>query len=42
VGEVGEEKSDGKTEENQKATAQKGVGMRIEEGMSHATCLVQG
>jgi hypothetical protein len=42
VGEVGEEKSDGETEENQEAAAQKGMGMRIEEGMSHAMCLVQG
>jgi hypothetical protein len=42
VGEVGEAKSDGETEENEEAAAQKGMGMRIEEGMSHATCLVQG
>ena len=42
VGEVGEEKSYAETEENQEAAAQKGMGMRIEEGMSHAMCLVQG
>jgi hypothetical protein len=42
VGEVGEEKSYGETEENQKAAAQKGVGMRIEEGMFHAVCSTLG
>jgi hypothetical protein len=42
VGEVGEETSDGETEENQEAAAQKGMGMRIEEGMFHAVCLLQG
>jgi len=41
VGEVGEEKRDCETEENQKAAAQKGVGMRIEEGMFHAVYLLQ-
>jgi hypothetical protein len=41
VREVGEEKSGGETEENQEAAAQKGMGMRIEEGMSHAVCLLR-
>jgi hypothetical protein len=36
VGEVGEEKSDGETGENQEVAAQKRVGTRIEEGMFHA------
>jgi hypothetical protein len=42
VGEVGEEKSCAETEENQEAAAQKRVGMRIEEGMFHAACQLQG
>ena len=36
VGEVGEEKSDGETGENQNVAAQKRVDTRIEEGMFHA------
>jgi hypothetical protein len=42
VGEVREEKSGGETEENQEAAAEEGVGMRIEEGMFHEVCLLQG
>jgi hypothetical protein len=42
VREVGEEKSDGETEENQEAAAQKGVGTRVEEGVFHAVYLLLG